>query len=706
MGLGILEEVHHKGVLFKNRREQKGLLLMLETKRSLDHLSVSQVEKYHECPRRHYHEYVLGNKSESTDSQEYGKKCHAILEEYLRGEVRLEDVLSMRFYGKTLAEGITHLPSPSGGYGGHIEDYFELSLDGLPVHVIGYIDYFHVSGAVARLIDHKIVKSDRFLLDEEQLRRKYQIVVYAKYLLDNYPVEEVEASYFYYIRGGGFKEVKVVLTRAYIDQQIKIFAKTARDTAENYTKELESTTQQLASCEKWGGCPFKSDCWGVKNQMSKNSLFERLKAISDPTPDVSPTASEVSSKVQVNVLLTSQDSIFDKLSQSSSTYAGKKQESRISFLDTDEDGDNKEDSSEESDADLFDQIAATEGQEISVLMSDSAWKGDVDNIFSEGDDEMPMLTSSDEFGSALADTDEELEALGDVVIHLADIEDALISSIQNQDNVITKETRVPSPEINNLNISELALRNRTRNGLERAGVKNLADIIAFFKKASINLDKIQPSDNEEDAVFKATQKAFGEVQGLGSIAFVDIALLMKREYFKITSMLQSAEATDSVAPASVTVEPVAAPIAVEPSVPAAELAAEPVAAEPVAAEPVAEPVAAAPAAEPVTAAPAAEPVTAAPAAAPTAGETASASGQGLPSRTLFLSCLPLKGEVSFNSAEDLFGEIERNIARSNDVPHISLLGFGKGYDQLAAVVSVRDWLGDRPIYVSAIAQNV
>lgn len=71
-----------------------------------------------------------------------------------------------------------------------------------------------------------------------------------------------------------------------------------------------------------------------------------------------------------------------------------------------------------------------------------------------------------------------------------------------------------------------------------------------------------------------------------------------------------------------------------------------------------------------------------------------------------MSCLPLKGEVSFNSAEDLFGEIERNIARSNDVPHISLLGFGKGYDQLAAVVSVRDWLGDRPIYVSAIAQNV
>ncbi len=44
-------------------------------KKDLTHVSVSQVELYKECPRKHYYQYVLGNRQESTKAQEYGKKC-------------------------------------------------------------------------------------------------------------------------------------------------------------------------------------------------------------------------------------------------------------------------------------------------------------------------------------------------------------------------------------------------------------------------------------------------------------------------------------------------------------------------------------------------------------------------------------------------------------------------------------------------------
>jgi CRISPR/Cas system-associated exonuclease Cas4 (RecB family) len=195
------------------------------------------LNKYQECPRKHYYQYVLGFESPSTDAQDYGKKCHEYLEQYLKGEI---SEFPKDYQGKTCQAAKEHLPLPNSG---EVEKEFQMQLPGLDVPIIGFMDYCAILPEEKKvvLLDHKIVKSDQFLLTPEKLAQTNQIITYSKYLLDQSDASMVEASYLYIKRGGGFvKKVSVDLSRDQVEQTFKEVAQGFQQLQNNFTKETEN----------------------------------------------------------------------------------------------------------------------------------------------------------------------------------------------------------------------------------------------------------------------------------------------------------------------------------------------------------------------------------------------------------------------------------------------------------------------------------
>ncbi len=237
--------------------------------------SISQLNKYDDCPRMHYYQYVCGLEVPSTSAQDYGKQCHSYLEQYLKGDIT---EFPNDYHGRTCKAGLSFLPQPKSG---EVEKFFEMNLTGLVVPIIGYMDYcsFDERKDSAVLLDHKIVKTDQYALTEDKLAKNNQVITYSKFLLDYYNTDMVQASYLYFKRGGSWvNKVTVELTRKTIETEFQVIADKFESLQNNYNTQLEDNVPQiLSSCSKWGGCPFKDKCWGTQKGDTM-SLLDKLLA--------------------------------------------------------------------------------------------------------------------------------------------------------------------------------------------------------------------------------------------------------------------------------------------------------------------------------------------------------------------------------------------------------------------------------------------
>lgn len=676
---------------------------------AVKHFSISQLNKYEECPRKHYYQYVLGYESPSSDAQDYGKKCHSYLEQYLKGEI---NVFPTDWHGKTCTAALPYLPSPNSGL---VEEYFKLELKNLVAPIIGYMDYCSYGDDVSKaiLLDHKIVSSDQYLLTPDKLAKTNQIITYSKYILDQCNADSVEASYLYVKRGGSWaKKVTVELGRDQVNESFQNVADGFEMLQKNYTTTTEENVPQiLSACEKWGGCPFKDKCWG--NQKGDNmNLLDRLKSVKvDSSADEQKTASE------------NTQSVFKMISSAKTNLADKKNDNgSLDDLNFDgiildqqnepsiEDGVG-DDVGEEDEVNYF-QLAADSEPILHVLTTANApIKVDLQS-FDDGDIEAIALRATQQLSNlANASKDKTDDSQDDLLqsIRLDVLDDAYEEDVIDGVNVVThannvqqdvdtvKDNQIVSSDVNTNDqkasgwdfydlegdqetrwldadiayISELA--SRTRNSLKKHGFLNLRGILSQY-----------PNPNE---LLEANIKGFGQGCVDDLRAFLD-----SKKYFtsdvKVTADKSTQEKLQIDTPTQEQVsqktdEAIVNVVSQKETQVEVSTTTQTVQAP--------------------SQAPSQEVNQPTPIDKPTQKKESSISTD----KILLMGVQPMKG-LGFIYFEDWIADLENEIAETNNVPHICMINFAKGYDILTAMIrqgvlsNKLDW--STPIYVSTQAQ--
>jgi CRISPR/Cas system-associated exonuclease Cas4 (RecB family) len=741
-------------------------LALLETHKTryilkeLKHLSISQLNKFQDCPRQHYYQYVLGLEAPSTTSQEYGKQCHEILEHFLKGEI---SEFPDTYHGRTCMSAKHLLPQPKSG---EVEKYFELQISEVPAPVIGYMDYCTtqpVEGKVF-LLDHKIVKSDQFLLTEEKLATTTQVVTYSKHLLDTCSADVVEASYLYIKRGGGFaKKVTVELSRDDVEETFESIADGFRQLAKNYTTQNEDSVPQiLASCSKWGGCPFKDRCWGTRKgdtdmaPYSLSDLMSTLRTSKTPNTATTPNAVAPTQAAPVSqAATTTRKSIFDQISSapvvpvapatteepkaalpaspipapiaSSTTdvFVPAGIASKDIFSSSEDDDDDDERPAAVTASELF-SVAAESEPAIHVLTSvdSEAVSTDWDDIalsINAPEYEAATLVTSKGSVSVAAKASDIAEDtpeanIGDLSIDQIQEEVLAVAIQEDMAKLASSEAEVPVSEEVIITTQEATtpivpkavidwswldadladntkLQNKTKKALLGSGHSTLRRIFwleqdpALWAKLSgvkgygpVCQKDLQAFIESEIGGFFIT---YSDLEKLGAPAL---------NYTTVEASVEAPTSDDETVDIFPTLEQ-ATQIANAVIAKAAEDAQNQSAVSAVS-----------------TSAPAPAPAPTKPAAPAQANveqpKAAKPQPQGF-GRLLLLGVLPVKG-LDFNVLDDLLEPYENQIAETNAQPHISLVAFSKGYDQLAAGVKLMLAKGDfdwsKPIYISQQAQ--
>ncbi|MGB9804544.1 RecB family exonuclease, partial [Desulfofundulus sp.] len=144
--------------------------------------SYSRLAKYKECPWAFYKKYILELPEEPTEAQEQGKAVHRVIQEVLTDSsatladaavracaeavLPLDPETVMELAKHPAVEQVRELAL----VGGHVEEHFELPLDGPGSPVLqGYIDLWWEDPAGATLIDWKTNRATYNPRDNHQL---------------------------------------------------------------------------------------------------------------------------------------------------------------------------------------------------------------------------------------------------------------------------------------------------------------------------------------------------------------------------------------------------------------------------------------------------------------------------------------------------------------------------------------------------------
>lgn len=263
----------------RNSAEGKFLTAVVEP------FSASQIKKFVECERKWGWQYLEGIKPPTGAAAELGKRVHAVLENWLRGEGS-PDPASKE--GKIAMVGLEHLPKPSPYL--EVERGFLILYKGL--FYLGFVDLgLESEDGQVWVIDHKTTGDFMWALTEEEMPEDIQVVLYSKEGADRHDVDEVSLMWLYYrTRGKAKADPRVThIGREDIESGMEIIRSYTDVMAEhraNETPVLELTPNAYA-CPNFGGCPFMDRCklTGKEKRKSimardkqKTALSERMQA--------------------------------------------------------------------------------------------------------------------------------------------------------------------------------------------------------------------------------------------------------------------------------------------------------------------------------------------------------------------------------------------------------------------------------------------
>ena len=220
--------------------------------------SPSQFSTFKDCKRKWWRISVNNERQPPTVSAQRGSRVHGELEEYLMHSVEPID--------GTAQAMLRHLP-PAGSVDPlYVEAGFSYTPDGFPVPIKGRIDLIEIEEN--RITDHKTTSNLKWSKTEEDLLRDPQALIYSSVAmlggLENIKLKDPLQFRLVYGTTKSPIKTKVVETTLTLNR-----AKEGLDSFKEITQDQLRTSKidgwshvepNYASCDKYGGCPFASDC--------------------------------------------------------------------------------------------------------------------------------------------------------------------------------------------------------------------------------------------------------------------------------------------------------------------------------------------------------------------------------------------------------------------------------------------------------------
>ena len=230
-------------------------------------ISASQLKTYRRCPRLWWFTKIrkLPEAGGSSYGATFGSVFHRVAERYLKKEdpfplgwsssLHKGDADKIKWL---LKEGIEQkllaIQEES-----KVEHPFKVNLmEG--VDISGIIDFL-IPGEV---IDHKTAKTSRYVLNEEQLAKDLQMLIYAKIAIEDKPEITLRHNIFCRIPLKA-KPVRTTVTKAQIDKNWEEIKKTAKSMLETANETETPEYHTGPHCNMYGGCSFTPICFGTES---------------------------------------------------------------------------------------------------------------------------------------------------------------------------------------------------------------------------------------------------------------------------------------------------------------------------------------------------------------------------------------------------------------------------------------------------------
>jgi hypothetical protein len=255
----------------------------------MKHVSATQVGAFNDCARKWYLRYVTGIKMPQTPPQILGSSIHKSLEYYMTmGEI-LDDE-----FKEYVEAAIPFLPPPA--QAGHLLEHKFLlpTFEGGPLWM-GVID-LGVDEEPPVVCDYKTTSDFRYVKTPAEMESDTQLCSYAKWVQTEQQRANgymtgviVQLLYLHTRRKTKEKrvmQVETVLTPEQVNAiWMRDLAVVRRMVVAEQLKNVEELSPTIASCSKYGGCPYRTQCGleivtnpGRKKKNDMSSFLDRMKA--------------------------------------------------------------------------------------------------------------------------------------------------------------------------------------------------------------------------------------------------------------------------------------------------------------------------------------------------------------------------------------------------------------------------------------------
>jgi ATP-dependent helicase/DNAse subunit B len=234
-------------------------------------LSASQFKMFKSCPRKHYFRYKEKIKEPTTKALKDGLEFHSII----------ENILLETPFKKTPSDDILTLVQTAFEVGCmdfeeeefYVEKKIKLDIDDFH-YMIGFIDLLLISPNIVTICDHKTIKSVQWGLTKDQLKCDLQMMVYGKWVIENYPVDIIRFRHNQINKEDPLKSTSITVdvTIDEIESYWKKILKVSPHIDLFRKKEVASEVATRKACNDYGGCYYYKigKCSGHVDKLDKN----------------------------------------------------------------------------------------------------------------------------------------------------------------------------------------------------------------------------------------------------------------------------------------------------------------------------------------------------------------------------------------------------------------------------------------------------
>lgn len=267
--------------------------------------SASQIETFLDCERKFWFTFIVKMPREQNTSFTFGEVMHGVIERWLKADdlgngpelypdgwsdelTVAEADLIRRLVTAGIAEGVIARQP-----GRAVEEWISMALvEHLGLR--GKIDVFDYEG----IEDHKSAKNTRYLETPKTLASNTQLLIYAKWWLEEHrkagatPPAAIKLRHNQFIKDFDKPSVRSAEARVSAEVVDSFWNKTILPAAEKIRKAYDLNVpmkewatvagpKSVGVCKKYGGCPFASVCGKLE---SPEALHARLSQMAKP-PD-------------------------------------------------------------------------------------------------------------------------------------------------------------------------------------------------------------------------------------------------------------------------------------------------------------------------------------------------------------------------------------------------------------------------------------